>query len=107
MTAAFPWDRQPAPRRECEVEMCLGVPGRIVEIHEDKGLRMARVDFGGVFREACLDYVPEAKVGDYCIIHVGFAISLVSEAEAKETLELLDQIAKIEDEVGPGFEPLK
>ena len=105
MTAASPSDRPQSPRRECEVDMCLGVPGKIVAIHEDKGLKMAKVDFGGVFREACLDYVPEAKVGDYCIIHVGFAISLVSEQEARETLELLDQIAKIEDEIGPGFDP--
>ncbi len=54
---------------------------------------MARVDFGGVQREICLDYVPEARVGDYCIIHVGFAISLLSESEARETLDLLTQVA--------------
>jgi hydrogenase expression/formation protein HypC len=59
--------------------MCLAVPGKIVEITENDGLQMAKVDFGGIFREACLDYVPEAKVGDYCVIHVGFAISLLSE----------------------------
>ena len=62
---------------------------------------MARVDFGGVQREACLDYVPEAKVGDYCIIHVGFAISLLSEAEAHETLALFQDIINLEDELGP------
>jgi hydrogenase expression/formation protein HypC len=81
--------------------MCLGVPGKIVEIKEKDGLQMAKVDFGGIFREACLDYVPEAQVGDYCIIHVGFAISLLSESEAMETLELLKQIADIEEELGP------
>jgi hydrogenase expression/formation protein HypC len=81
--------------------MCLGVPGKIVEINEKGGLQMAKVDFGGIFREACLDYVPEAQVGDYCIIHVGFAISLLSESEAMETLELLKQIADIEEELGP------
>ncbi|MBI5954650.1 MAG: HypC/HybG/HupF family hydrogenase formation chaperone [Chloroflexi bacterium] len=81
--------------------MCLGVPGKIVEISEKNGLQMAKVDFGGIFREACLDYVPEAQVGDYCIIHVGFAISLLSESEAMETLELLKQIADIEEELGP------
>jgi hydrogenase expression/formation protein HypC len=85
--------------------MCLGIPGKIVEIYEKGGLKMAKVDFGGVFREACLDYVPEAKAGDYCIIHVGFAISLLSEAEARETLDLFDEIAKIEEQVGPGFKP--
>ncbi|WP_345105692.1 HypC/HybG/HupF family hydrogenase formation chaperone [Candidatus Villigracilis vicinus] len=62
---------------------------------------MAKVDFGGIFREACLDYVDEVKVGDYCIIHVGFAISVLSESEAMETLELLRQIGAIEEELGP------
>jgi len=81
--------------------MCLGVPGKIVEIEEKNGLKMAKVDFGGIFREACLDYVPEAKVGEYCVIHVGFAISLLSEAEAMETLDLLKQISNIEEELGP------
>lgn len=71
--------------------MCLGVPGKIVERYEKGRLQMAKVDFGGVFREACLTYVPEAKVGEYCIIHVGFAISLLSESEAMETLDLLKQ----------------
>ncbi len=81
--------------------MCLGVPGKIVETYEKGGLHMARVDFGGIFREACLDYVPEAKVGEYCIIHVGFAISVLSESEAMETLDLLRQIGGIEEELGP------
>ena len=81
--------------------MCLAVPGKIVEIKQSEGLQMAKVDFGGIFREACLDYVPEAKVGDYCVIHVGFAISLLSEQEAMETLELLKQITNIEEEIGP------
>ena len=82
--------------------MCLGVPGKIVETYEKGGLQMAKVDFGGVFREACLNYVPEAKVGEYCIIHVGFAISLLSESEAMETLELIKQIGSFEEEIGSG-----
>jgi len=82
--------------------MCLGVPGRIVETYEKGGLQMAKVDFGGVFREACLSYVPEAKVGEYCIIHVGFAISVLSEAEAQETLELLKQIGSFGEEISTG-----
>jgi hydrogenase expression/formation protein HypC len=82
--------------------MCLGVPGKIVETYEKGGLQMAKVDFGGVFREACLSYVPEAKIGEYCIIHVGFAISILSESEAQETLELLKQIGSFEDEIGTG-----
>ena len=80
--------------------MCLGVPGKIVETYKKDGLHMAKVDFGGIFREACLSYVPEAKVGEYCIIHVGFAISLLSETDALETLELLRQIGAIEEELG-------
>jgi hydrogenase expression/formation protein HypC len=80
--------------------MCLGVPGKIVEVYESNGLQMAKVDFGGIFREACLSYVPEAKVGEYCIIHVGFAISLLSEKDAMETLELLRQMGSLEEELG-------
>jgi len=83
--------------------MCLGVPGKIIEIHEKGGLSMAKVDFDGVFREACLNYVPEAKVGDYCIIHVGFAISILSEVDALETLDLLRQIEGFDEELGPGM----
>ena len=80
--------------------MCLGVPGKIVEIYEAGGLPMGKVDFGGVTREACLAYVPEAKIGEYTIIHVGFAISQLSEEEAMETLRLLDEIANIDEELG-------
>jgi hydrogenase expression/formation protein HypC len=82
--------------------MCLGVPGKIIESYEKDSLPMAKVDFGGVFREACLSYVPEAKVGNYCIIHVGFAISVLSESEAMETLELLRQIGSFDEEIGTG-----
>jgi hydrogenase expression/formation protein HypC len=78
--------------------MCLGVPGRIVRITEKDGLKMAAVDFGGVVREVCLDYVPEAKTGDYCLVHVGFALNLLSETEAHETLSLLQEIAVLERE---------
>ena len=102
MTAAFHLDKPWSPRQECEAKMCLGVPGRIVERYEKSGLQMAKVDFGGVFREACLTYVPEAQVGEYCIIHVGFAISLLSESEAQDTLDLLKQIGGLEEELGTG-----
>ncbi|MGD8814375.1 MAG: HypC/HybG/HupF family hydrogenase formation chaperone [Anaerolineales bacterium] len=74
--------------------MCLGIPGKIVEIYEADGLKMGKVDFGGVVREACLEYVPEAEVGQYALIHVGFAINLVSEEEAQETLALLQEITE-------------
>lgn len=81
--------------------MCLGVPGKIVEIFDRADLLMGRIDFGGVFREACLAYVPEAKIGDYAVIHVGFALNLLDEEEAMETLALLKEVMNIEDELGP------
>ena len=79
--------------------MCLGVPGKITEIFEKNNIKMCNVDFGGVNREVCLDFVPEAKIGNYVIVHVGFAISLLSEEEAQETLELLQEIADIDEEL--------
>jgi len=74
--------------------MCLAVPGRILEIYEKQELKMAKVDFSGVTREACIEHVPEAKIGDYAIVHVGFAISLLSEEEAQESIDLIRQIAE-------------
>ncbi len=82
--------------------MCLGVPGKIIETYETGGLRMGKVDFGGVTREACLAYVPEAQIGDYTVIHVGFAISRLSEEEAQATLETLRELAELEQELGMG-----
>jgi hydrogenase expression/formation protein HypC len=79
--------------------MCLGVPAKIVEIYESGGLKMGKVDFGGALREACLEYVPEAKVGQYAVIHVGFAINLLDEEEAQETLALLRELAEAGQEV--------
>ena len=80
--------------------MCLGIPGKIIEIYEANGLRMGKVDFGGgVIREACLAYVPEAELGDYTIIHVGFALSKIDEAEAFETLKLLAEMDLLGDEL--------
>jgi len=81
--------------------MCLGVPGRIVETYTTgNDLRMAKVDFGGITKEACLAYVPEAKVGDYTLIHVGFALNIIDEKEALETLDLLREIDALGDELG-------
>ena len=81
--------------------MCLGVPGRIVETYTNENdLRMAKVDFGGITKEACLAYVPEAKVGDYTLIHVGFALNIIDEKEALETLDLLREIDALGDELG-------
>ena len=80
--------------------MCLAIPGRIVEINEDALMRMGRVDFGGVTREVCLAYVPEAQIGDYVIVHVGFAISQLDEDEAQETIRLLVESGILEEEPG-------
>ena len=78
--------------------MCLGIPGRIVEIHDDHGIAMGTVDFGGVRRSVCLAYVaPDITPGDYAIVHVGFAISKVSEAEAKRTYALLEEMSQLDE----------
>ncbi len=79
--------------------MCLAIPGKVLESFEQGGMRMAKVQFGGIVREACLEYVPETQVGDYVLVHVGFAISRVDEAEAQRTYELLkemDQLGELE-----------
>jgi hydrogenase expression/formation protein HypC len=81
--------------------MCLSIPGKISEIYNDGSLLMGKIDFGGVLKEVCLDYVPEAKVGQYVLIHVGFAISLLDEDEALETIGLLREISSFEDELNP------
>lgn len=79
--------------------MCLGIPGKITEIKQEASPLMGMVDFGGISREVCLDYVPEAQVGQYVLIHVGFAISLMDEEEAQETLKLIKAVAGFENEI--------
>ncbi len=82
--------------------MCLAVPGKITAIYEKNGLQMGKIDFGAnVVREVCLAYVPEVVIGDYTIVHVGFALNILSEEEAMETLSLLREMINIEDELGP------
>lgn len=75
--------------------MCLGIPGKIIDIYEDHGTRMAKIDFGGVSREACIEVIPEAKPGDWTIVHAGFALSLLSEEEANETLKILQEMSEL------------
>ncbi len=79
--------------------MCLGIPGRIVEVSPEGLMRMGKVDFGGIVREACLAYVPEAQLGDYVIVHAGFAISQLNEEEAHETLKLMAEMGILEVEL--------
>jgi hydrogenase expression/formation protein HypC len=88
--------------------MCLGIPGKVIEIRDDAGLPMGKVDFGGVRKDACLAYIPEVQLGDYVIIHVGFAISRVDEEEALKTLEILatmgDMVRQELATMGPGMD---
>ncbi|WP_417908645.1 HypC/HybG/HupF family hydrogenase formation chaperone [Candidatus Electronema sp. PJ] len=73
--------------------MCLAVPGKLTDIYEKDSLSMAKIDFGGIAREICLAYMPEAKIGDYALVHAGFAISLMNEDEAQATLQLIKDVA--------------
>ena len=78
--------------------MCLGIPGRITETHNDRGLLMGTVDFGGVRREVCLQYIAdEVQPGDYAIVHVGFAIARVDEDEARRTFEALREMSQLDE----------
>jgi hydrogenase expression/formation protein HypC len=81
--------------------MCLAIPGKVLSIEQTNGLRMGRVEFGGIIRQANLDFVPEAQEGDYVMVHVGFAISRVDAAEAERTYQLLEEIGILEGELPP------
>jgi hydrogenase expression/formation protein HypC len=81
--------------------MCLAIPGKVTELYEQAGMRMAKVQFGGITREACLEYVPETQVGQYVLVHVGFAISTVDEEEARRTYELLEQMDQLSELEAP------
>ena len=77
--------------------MCLAIPGKVEQITTDGDIRMGRVNFGGVVKNVCLDYVPEVAVGDYTIVHVGFALSKIDEQSALETLELFRQMGALDE----------
>ena len=80
--------------------MCLGIPGKIVEVYEQNQLLMGKIDFGGVIRETCLAYIQEPQVGQYVIVHVGFAISTLDEDEALRTLDVLREMGDLSEELG-------
>jgi hydrogenase expression/formation protein HypC len=82
--------------------MCLGIPGQIVEVYERHGTRMGTVDFEGIEKEICLSFVPEAGVGDYAIVHIGFAITKIDEESANDTLALMKEMGVFESELGTG-----
>jgi hydrogenase expression/formation protein HypC len=81
--------------------MCLGIPGEVTNILDDDSLmKMGKVNFGGIFKEVCLAYLPEVKIGDYVIVHAGFAISIVNSDEAKQIFNYLEEIGEIENQEG-------
>jgi hydrogenase expression/formation protein HypC len=85
--------------------MCLGIPGKLLEVYAQDDLPMGKVEFGGIVRETCLAFTPEAEVGDYVIVHVGFAISRLDETEAQEVFSLFDEIderTRLQDEQPAG-----
>jgi len=85
--------------------MCLAIPGKVIEVFEDRGLRMARASFGGTVRKVCLAHLPDAGVGDYVLVHVGFALSKVDAEEAERTYRLLEELGQLEELQAPETEP--
>jgi hydrogenase expression/formation protein HypC len=83
-----------------EAAMCLAIPGRLIAKTEESGMLCGRVEFGGIVRTACLDFLPEAEVGEYVLVHVGFAISRIDEEEARATLAYLEQLGELQAELG-------
>ncbi|WP_329170667.1 HypC/HybG/HupF family hydrogenase formation chaperone [Streptomyces decoyicus] len=84
--------------------MCLAVPGKVLDIEERDGTRMATVDFGGVVKEVCLEYVPDLQVGEYAIVHVGFALQRLDEESARQTLALFEELGLLQEEFGDPWE---
>jgi hydrogenase expression/formation protein HypC len=82
-----------------KIAMCLAIPGKVEEITTEGMLRVGRVNFGGVIKRVCLDYVPEVEVGDYTIVHVGFALSKIDEESAQKTLALFREMGMLEEEL--------
>jgi hydrogenase expression/formation protein HypC len=81
--------------------MCLGIPGKVVETHREHDLLMGKVDFGGVSKRVCLEHVPEARPGDYVLVHVGFALSVIDEAEARRVFVFLEGTDQLDDLTEP------
>ncbi len=80
--------------------MCLAIPGKLMAKTEENGILCGRVEFGGIERTACMDFLPEAEVGDYVLVHVGFAISRIDEEDAKTTLAYLEELGELQQELG-------
>ena len=84
--------------------MCLAVPGRVLSITDIDGTRMAEVDFGGVHKRVCLEYIPDAAIGEYVVVHVGFAIQRLDEESARQTLANFERMGILEEEFGDGLQ---
>ena len=78
--------------------MCLGIPGKIISIYEEHGTKMAKIDFGGVQQNACIEIIPDAKPGDWTVVHAGFALNKLSEDDAQETLTMLREMSELADQ---------
>jgi hydrogenase expression/formation protein HypC len=85
--------------------MCLAIPGKVIEVFDAQGLRMARADFGGTIRKVCLEHLPEAGLGDYVLVHVGFALSKVDPEEAQRTYRFLEELGQLDEMQIPETEP--
>lgn len=79
--------------------MCLAVPGKVTEIYDLNGLKMGKIDYGGTSQEACLEYCPEVEIGEYAIVHAGFAISILDEEEARKSLDAWKELEEAEKEM--------
>jgi len=88
--------------------MCLAIPGKLVEIAQHpSGIRMGRADFGGIVKQVCLEYTPEARVDDYVLVHVGFALSTIDQEEAARTFKLLDEMKQLGELNTPDVDPVQ
>jgi hydrogenase expression/formation protein HypC len=85
--------------------MCLAIPGKVIEVFEAQGLRMGRADFGGTVRKVCLEHLPEAELGDYVLVHVGFALSRVDPEEAERTYRFLEELGQLGELQAPETQP--
>lgn len=84
--------------------MCLAIPGKLIELKEVQGIKMGKANFGGIVKQVCLEYTPEARIGEYVLVHVGFALAIIDEAEAARTYEILKQLDQLSELDVPEFE---
>lgn len=84
--------------------MCLAIPGKLIELKDVQGIKMGKADFGGIIKQICLEYTPDARPGDYVLVHVGFALAIIDEEEAARTYEILKQLDQLSELDVPEFE---